>query len=95
VSDKIEVLDALLERVDAIAIGGAMANTFLAAQGKSLGKSKVEADKLTDRARLPAPGARRQGHRAPADRRGGGGRARRDGDTRSRSCRGRRRIGAT
>ena len=46
VSDKIEVLDALLERVDAIAIGGAMANTFLAAQGKDLGKSKVEADKL-------------------------------------------------
>ena len=46
VSDKIEVLDALLERVDAIAIGGAMANTFLAAQGRDLGKSKVEADKL-------------------------------------------------
>jgi len=46
VSDKIEVLDALLERVDAIAIGGAMANTFLAAQGRELGKSKVEADKL-------------------------------------------------
>ncbi|MEZ4399654.1 MAG: phosphoglycerate kinase [Kofleriaceae bacterium] len=46
VSDKIEVLDALLARVDVIAIGGAMANTFLAAQGKQLGKSKVEADKL-------------------------------------------------
>ena len=47
VSDKIEVLDALLARVDAIAIGGAMANTFLTAQGKALGKSKVEADKLS------------------------------------------------
>jgi phosphoglycerate kinase len=46
VSDKIEVLDALLDRVDSIAIGGAMANTFLTAQGKNLGKSKVEADKL-------------------------------------------------
>lgn len=46
VSDKIEVLDALLTRVDSIAIGGAMANTFLTAQGKTLGKSKVEADKL-------------------------------------------------
>lgn len=46
VSDKIEVLDALLERVNAILIGGAMANTFLEAQGKSLGKSKVERDKL-------------------------------------------------
>ena len=46
VSDKIEVLDALLERVNAIVIGGAMANTFLEAQGKALGKSKVERDKL-------------------------------------------------
>ncbi len=46
VSDKIEVLDALLERVDAIVIGGAMANTFLEAQGKALGASKVEKDKL-------------------------------------------------
>jgi phosphoglycerate kinase len=46
VSDKIEVLDALLGRVDAIVIGGAMANTFLEAQGKTLGKSKVERDKL-------------------------------------------------
>ncbi len=46
VSDKIEVLDALLERVQAIVIGGAMANTFLEAQGKTLGKSKVERDKL-------------------------------------------------
>ena len=46
VSDKIEVLDALLERVDSILIGGAMANTFLEAQGKGLGKSKVEREKL-------------------------------------------------
>jgi len=46
VSDKIEVLDALLEKVDSIVIGGAMANTFLVAQGKSLGASKVESDKL-------------------------------------------------
>jgi phosphoglycerate kinase len=46
VSDKIEVLDALLERVNAIVIGGAMANTFLASQGKNVGKSKIEKDKL-------------------------------------------------
>jgi phosphoglycerate kinase len=46
VSDKIEVLDALLERVNSIVIGGAMANTFLAAQGKELGKSKIEKEKL-------------------------------------------------
>ena len=40
------MLDALLERVNAVVIGGAMANTFLEAQGKSVGKSKVEKDKL-------------------------------------------------
>jgi phosphoglycerate kinase len=46
VSDKIQVLDALLERVDEILVGGAMANTFLLAQGLNLGKSLVEEDKL-------------------------------------------------
>ncbi len=46
VSDKIAVLDALLAKVDALVIGGAMANTFLAAQGHSMGKSLVEEDKL-------------------------------------------------
>lgn len=46
VSDKIDVIEALLQRVDALLIGGAMANTFLAARGLSLGKSLVEPDKL-------------------------------------------------
>jgi phosphoglycerate kinase len=46
VSDKIGVIDNLLERADAIIIGGGMAYTFLTAQGQGTGKSLVEADKL-------------------------------------------------
>ncbi|MDD9941465.1 MAG: phosphoglycerate kinase [Myxococcales bacterium] len=46
VSDKIGVMTALLEQVDALLIGGAMANTFLAAQGLPMGSSLVEEDKL-------------------------------------------------
>jgi len=46
VSDKIAVVESLLERVSALVVGGAMANTFLAARGKNMGKSLVEDDKL-------------------------------------------------
>ncbi|HUH02194.1 MAG TPA: phosphoglycerate kinase [Kofleriaceae bacterium] len=46
VSDKIQVLESLLDRVNTIIIGGAMANTFLVARGASLGKSRVEDEKL-------------------------------------------------
>ncbi len=46
VSDKIDVLRNLLTKVDALLIGGAMAYTFSKAQGKQVGKSLVEDDKL-------------------------------------------------
>jgi phosphoglycerate kinase len=45
VSDKIKVIDRLLEKADAILIGGAMAYTFKLAQGLKVGKSLVESDK--------------------------------------------------
>ncbi|MEA2258592.1 MAG: phosphoglycerate kinase [Acidobacteriaceae bacterium] len=46
VSDKIEVIDNLLGKVDAILIGGGMAYTFLRAKGQQVGKSLVEEDKV-------------------------------------------------
>jgi phosphoglycerate kinase len=46
VSDKIQVIESLLPRVDALLIGGGMAYTFLRAGGASTGKSLVEEDKL-------------------------------------------------
>src|SRR5215216_1406532 len=46
VSDKIGVLKALMEKANTILIGGAMANTFLKAEGIPIGASRVEADKM-------------------------------------------------
>jgi phosphoglycerate kinase len=46
VSDKIGFIKALLNRVDKVLIGGAMTYTFIKAQGKNVGDSRLEADKL-------------------------------------------------
>lgn len=46
VSDKIEVITALLDRVDSLLIGGGMTYTFLNAKGQTTGKSLVEVDKI-------------------------------------------------
>jgi phosphoglycerate kinase len=46
VSDKLAVIDALIERADALLIGGGMAFTFLAAQGHDVGASLLEADQI-------------------------------------------------
>ncbi len=48
VSDKLSTIGALVERVDAILIGGAMAFTFIAADGGAIGKSLVEPDRFDD-----------------------------------------------
>ncbi len=47
VSDKIKVIEALLDQVDNLVIGGGMANTFLKASGYQVGISFVEEDKLS------------------------------------------------
>lgn len=46
IADKIDVLNRLIEISDFVAIGGAMANTFYAAKGMKIGKSKYDADEL-------------------------------------------------
>lgn len=56
VADKLGVIDALLERCDTILIGGAMAFTFLLAQGISVGNSLVQPEMVDECARLLASG---------------------------------------
>lgn len=60
VSSKLAVLHRLLSKVDALIIGGAMANTFLLAQGHPVGKSLVEQD-LVDEARKIMAEAEKRG----------------------------------
>jgi phosphoglycerate kinase len=52
ISDKIKLIDNLLDKADKILIGGGMANTFLAAQGYDMGKSLVEQDAIPEAQRL-------------------------------------------
>ena len=52
VSDKIKVIDHLLTKVDLLILGGGMANTFLLAQGKAIGKSLAEPDRVEDARRI-------------------------------------------
>ena len=52
VSTKMDVLRSLVPRVDALAIGGGMANTFLLAAGHGVGRSLVEAEKETEARRV-------------------------------------------
>lgn len=46
IADKISIIDAFIKKADIVAIGGAMANTFLLAQGVEVGDSLVDADEL-------------------------------------------------
>jgi len=62
VSDKLAVLEALAPHADVLAIGGAMAYTFLAARGEPVGNSLVEPDRIED-ARRVARAAERSGRR--------------------------------
>jgi phosphoglycerate kinase len=62
VSDKLEVIENLISKVDALLVGGAMAYTFLKAQGVEVGRSLVEAE-LLDTARDVERRARERGLR--------------------------------
>ena len=48
VSDKLAVIEALIDRVDALLIGGAMAFTLIAADGGEIGNSLCERDRFDD-----------------------------------------------
>ena len=60
VTGKLEVLEALLSRCQAVLVGGGMANTFLAAKGHALGKSLVESDQVDNALRIMTEARRRR-----------------------------------
>jgi phosphoglycerate kinase len=61
VSDKLTVLEAMVQRADVVCVGGAMAYTFLRAQGEPVGASRVEEDRVEDAKRVLAA-AKAAGH---------------------------------
>ena len=60
VSGKLEVIEALLSRCQAVLLGGGMANTFLAARGLELGKSLVEEDQIAIAERIVGDARRKR-----------------------------------
>jgi phosphoglycerate kinase len=60
ISGKLEVIEALLTRCQAVLIGGGMANTFLAAKGYALGKSLIEPDQLENAERIMVAARRKR-----------------------------------
>jgi phosphoglycerate kinase len=60
VSGKLEVLESLLSRCQAVLVGGGMANTLLAAKGLQLGKSLVEPDQIENAGRILAEARRKR-----------------------------------
>src|SRR5678815_4055552 len=59
VSDKLEVIENMLGKVDRLIIGGAMAYTFFKSRGLPIGKSLVEDDKLDEAREISADAAKR------------------------------------
>lgn len=59
VTDKLGVIDNLLERVDTICVGGAMAFTLLAARGEQIGRSRIEEDRVAEVAKVLSRAAER------------------------------------
>ncbi len=60
ISGKLEVLEALVSRCQAILVGGGMANTFLAAKGLSLGKSLVETEQIENAKKIMVEARRKR-----------------------------------
>ena len=69
VSTKLDLLENLITKVEGLVIGGAMANTFLHAQGMNVGKSLVEKDLADTARRILAKAEARELRDHPAGRR--------------------------